>query len=217
MEPCALSSLAGFLGCINEHGYLAVFLLVFIQELGIPTIPNELVLIFAGALTTIGQLDYLLMFLTAVSADIIGTSILFFIFYFFEKKIMERMPKWIPINHYLDKIKAMIEKHDKWAIMIGRMMPYGRGYVSAAAGILNISYKVFLPMVFVSAVIWTGGYVTLGHFLGFQWKKVADFIAGYQWLALIALVLLVGGWMYWSHRKNKDKIITETNDASTGK
>lgn len=193
----------GFLGFISSHGYAAVFLLVFIQELGVPTIPNELVLIFAGALTAIGNLDYFLMFLTAVSADIIGTSILFFIFYFFEKKIMEKLPKWIPINEYLDRVKALIAKYHKWAIMIGRMMPYGRGYVSAAAGILNISYKTFLPMVFVSAVIWTGGYVTLGHFLGYQWQKVADFISGYQWMLLVALVLGVVIWIYLHKRKKR--------------
>jgi membrane protein DedA with SNARE-associated domain len=195
--------MGGFLGFITHYGYAAVFLLVFIQEVGIPTIPNELVLIFAGALTTIGHLNYWAMFFTSVAADVIGTSILFCVFYFFEKNIMERLPKWIPINEYLEKIKRLIEKHDKWAIMIGRMMPYGRGYVSAAAGILNISYKVFLPMVFISAVVWTGGYVTLGHFLGYQWKKVADFIAGYQWILLVTLILAVLVWIYVSHRKRK--------------
>lgn len=194
-----------FLNFVNEYGYLAVFLLVFLQEIGIPTVPNELVLIFAGALTTIGQLDYWVMFWTTVAADVIGTSILFFVFYFFEKNIMERIPKWIPINKYLDKIKAMIEKHDKWAIFIGRMLPYGRGYVSAAAGILNISYKVFLPMVFLSAIIWTGGYVTLGHFLGYQWEEVADFVAGYQWVVLVALALVVIAFIYIHHRKKKNE------------
>ena len=197
----------GFLGFISEYGYLAVFLLVFLQEIGIPTVPNELVLIFAGALTTIGGLDFWVMFWTTVAADVLGTSLLFCVFYFFEKNIMERIPKWIPINRYLDKIKAMIEKHDKWAIFIGRMMPYGRGYVSAAAGILNISYKVFLPMVLMSAMIWTGGYVTLGHFLGYQWKKVADFIAGYQWVLLVALVLGVIVWVYVHHRRKKQQNI----------
>ncbi len=196
----------GFLGFISEYGYLAVFLLVFLQEIGIPTVPNELVLIFAGALTTIGGLDFWVMFWTTVAADVLGTSLLFFIFYFFEKKIMERIPSWIPINHYLDKVKGMLERHDKWAIFLGRMMPYGRGYVSAAAGILNISYKIFLPMVLMSAMIWTGGYVTLGHFLGNQWEKVADFIAGYQWLLLVALVLVVIVWVYVHHRRKKRQI-----------
>lgn len=195
----------GFLSFISDYGYVAVFLLVFIQELGIPTIPNELVLIFAGALTTIGNLSFVLMFATSVAADVIGTSILFFLFYFFEKKIMERLPKWVPINKYLDKVKAMLERHSKWAIMIGRMMPYGRGYVSAAAGILNIPYRTFLPMVFISAVIWTGGYVTLGHFLGYQWQKVADFISGYQWTLLVALVLGVVIWVYIHHRRKKKR------------
>lgn len=196
-----MDPVSGFFGFVTEYGYLAVFLLVFLQELGIPTVPNELILIFAGALTTIGKLDFWVMFWTTVAADIIGTSILFFVFYFFEKKIMERLPKWVPINEYLDRIKGMVERHGKWAILIGRMMPYVRGYVSAAAGILNLPYKVFLPMVVISAMVWTGGYVTLGHFLGYQWKKVADFVSGYQWVALVAFALIVIIFIYWHHRK----------------
>jgi membrane protein DedA with SNARE-associated domain len=75
---------SGLLGFVNDYGYLAVFLLVFLQEIGIPNpVPNELVLLFAGALTSVGGLSVWLMFFTAVAADVIGTTIVFSVFYFF--------------------------------------------------------------------------------------------------------------------------------------
>ena len=90
------------LSIVNDYGYLAVFALVFLQELGVPNpVPNELVLLFAGALTTIGELNYWLMMLIVVIADVAGTSLLYFAFYFFEKSIMELLPKWLPINEQL--------------------------------------------------------------------------------------------------------------------
>ena len=202
MEP------TGLLGFVSDYGYLAVFLLVFLQEIGVPNpVPNELILLFAGALTSIGGLSVWLMLLTAVAADIIGTTLLFSIFYFFEHKIMERLAKWKALNKKLDKIKEKILRHDRWAIFLGRMMPYVRGYVSVAAGILNMPYRVFIPMVAFSAALWSGGYVVLGHFLGRQWEEVAGFIGRYQWVLLVAVVLIITGWFWLRHRKNgKNKL-----------
>ena len=198
-----MPELNGLLGFVSDYGYLAVFLLVFLQEIGVPNpVPNELVLLFAGALTSIGDLSIWLMFLTAVAADIIGTTLLFSVFYFFEHKIMEKVRKWEKINQKLDAIKAKILERGKPAIFLGRMMPFVRGYVSVAAGILNIPYKTFLPMVIFPAIIWTGGYVTLGHFLGKRWETVANFIEQYQWMLLAALILVAAIWIYLKRKKN---------------
>ena len=63
---------------ITRYGYLAVFLLVLLQELGMPNpVTNELVLLFSGYLAFSGVLNLWLVFLTAVSADCIGTTILY--------------------------------------------------------------------------------------------------------------------------------------------
>lgn len=206
MESLAFTSLLNF---VQDYGYWAVFILVFLQEIGIPNpVPNELILIFAGALTSIGGLNYWLTFLIAVSADVIGTTVLFSVFYFFEHFIIERIPKWEFINSKLDKIKSVLVKHDRWGIFLGRMMPYVRGYVSIAAGILNLPYKFFVPLVALSAFIWTGGYVTLGHFLGKNWEIVARTIEQYKWSFLIVLISIVAIIVWIRHRK-RNKIGVE--------
>jgi membrane protein DedA with SNARE-associated domain len=44
---------------ILKYGYMAIFSLVFLQEIGVPNpVPNELVLLFSGYLTSIGQLHF---------------------------------------------------------------------------------------------------------------------------------------------------------------
>ena len=193
---------SGLLGFVNHYGYLAIFLLVFLQEIGIPNpVPNELVLLFAGALTVIGGLSFWLTLLTAVTADVVGTTILFSVFYFFEHLIMEKISRWKGVNEKLEKIKERLLQRGQWGIFLGRMMPYVRGYVSVAAGILNIPYKKFLPMVVLPAILWTGGYITLGHFLGKKWESVAAFIGQYQWILLAAVVVIIANVIYWKGRK----------------
>lgn len=69
---------------IAHYGYPAIFSLVFLQEIGVPNpVPNELVLLFSGYLAFLGALNFVLVFLTVVAADFIGTSILYLVFYFF--------------------------------------------------------------------------------------------------------------------------------------
>jgi len=72
---------------------MAIFALVFLQEIGIPTlVPNELVLVFSGYLTVDGTLSLPLVFTAAILGDFLGTTVLFYVFYFFGKKILEKKP-----------------------------------------------------------------------------------------------------------------------------
>ena len=48
-----------FSAYIIKYGYLAIFSLVFLQEIGVPNpVPNELVLLFSGYLTSTGKLNF---------------------------------------------------------------------------------------------------------------------------------------------------------------
>lgn len=180
-------------GYISHYGYLAVFSLVFLQEIGIPNpVPNELVLLFSGYLASIGTLSLPLIFLTVVAADFLGTGLLYFVFYFFGKVILEKKPRWIPIHKgHIERLSAFISKRDWWGIYLGRLIPYLRGYTSIAAGFLQLKPKVFLTMVLLSAVTWSGGYVIAGKIMGPYWQVVADQIGGMSRLIYIILGALL--------------------------
>jgi membrane protein DedA with SNARE-associated domain len=175
---------------ISEYGYAAIFLLVFLQEIGVPNpIPNELVLLFCGYLASTGVMDFSLVFLTAVSADFIGTSVLFFVFYFFGHWILDHKPRWLPISHAnIEKLSGKISRRGRWGILLGRLLPYLRGYVSVAAGLLQIKPKVFLVSVIVSAILWSGGYVIAGKLMGPYWDRFTEAIGGIN----TALFIVVG-------------------------
>jgi membrane protein DedA with SNARE-associated domain len=168
---------------ILNHGYWIIFILVFSQEIGIPNpVPNELILLYAGYLASDGHFNAVYIILIAIAADFIGTSILYGVFYAFRLAISQTRPKWLP----LDKIevwKQKISKRGKWGIFIGRHIPYIRGYTSAAAGLLGISPKIFMPIVLCSAITWSGGLVLLGKILG---NNVGQFAADTGWKIMLA-------------------------------
>jgi membrane protein DedA with SNARE-associated domain len=177
---------------VTKYGYLAIFILVFLQEIGMPNpFPNELLLIFSGYLTYKGVLGIPLVILSAVSADFIGTSILFFLFNKGGEFIMEKKPKWIPISHVL--IKTMITKvNDRGlsGIFIFRITPFTRGYASVISGLLQIKSAKFLTIALSSALTWASFYVLSGYFIGPYWYSFVQNIENLKYF--LTLMLFIG-------------------------
>lgn len=196
---------------ITSYGYIAVFSLVFLQEIGIPNpVPNELVLIFGGYLAFTGVLSFWLVVLTAVLADFSGTTALYVVFYFSGKYVMSHIPKWIPFSQEkLDKLSKKLSQDNPWSIYVGRLIPYLRGYTSLAAGLLQIRPRTYLTAVLVSAITWSGGYVIVGKLTGKYWEQLANKIGGLQnaVLWLVVAVAVVFGVRYLN-KKRKKKIMS---------
>jgi len=184
---------AGVMHYIAEFGYLAIFLLVLLQELGVPNpVTNEFVLLFSGYLAYCGVLQFWPVFLTAVSADCIGTTVLYAVFYRFGGSIVRHRPKWVPMSQeQLDSVAARISKRQHLGIYLARLVPFLRGYASVAAGILPIPPRVFLPAVVFSAVTWSGGYVIAGRLLGPYWEQAASRIGWVEVAVLVVAVVIV--------------------------
>ncbi len=178
---------------LAKYGYYAIFLLVFIQELGIPNpITNELVLIFCGYLSYTGTLSFYKVILVAISADFIGTSILFFIFYSFSKWLIEHSPKWLPLNgETIEKLKTRLLRHGNRSVFVGRLTPFLRGYVSVAAGMLHVKPQAFLGTVIISAVTWSGGLVLLGRLIGPYWNQMIKESGLISNIVLIVVLIIV--------------------------
>jgi membrane protein DedA with SNARE-associated domain len=184
---------------IARHGYLAIFLLVFSQEIGIPNpVPNELTILFSGYLSYLGVLSLPLVFLCAASADFLGTALLFLAFHYFGARLLPRAPPWVPVRR-IERLKERLSGRGDWALFVGRLISYLRGYVSVAAGLIGVPPRVFLATVVWSSVVWAGAWAAAGHLLGpgwealvteFHFSKVSLIIAAATAAGLAAVVYL---------------------------
>ncbi len=182
---------AALVAYITKYGLIAVFSLVFLQEMGMPNpVPTELVILFSGYLSSIGKLNFAAVFFTAVAADFIGTSILYFVFYYFSSWVLARLSKRISMNK-IDRLRTKLARRSFWSVYAGRLLPYLRGYASVAAGILEIPPQIFLPAVVLSAITWSGGYVVAGKLLGPQWTNLASKLGTGKLVILVLIVLII--------------------------
>jgi membrane protein DedA with SNARE-associated domain len=174
---------------IITYGYIAIFSLVFLQEIGVPNpVPNEVVLLFSGYLSSVGKLDYITVLITVIAADATGSSLLYMTFYHFGQRVLQKWPHIIPPGK-LAYFTARVSHQDRWSIYVGRHIPFLRGYTAVAAGLLKISPTIFLPAVLLSALTWSGGYVMAGKLLGHEYIDVVSKLAVGK-LALAGLVVL---------------------------
>ena len=149
---------------ISHYGYLAIFVLVFLQEAGFPNpVPNELVLLFSGYLVFSGIFNFYIVILIALVADVTATSILYFTFMEFGSQILKRKPRWIPISlSRIELFSRSLSEGGLTSIFICRLTPFIRGYTSVIAGLLQVKTAYFVPIALLSATLWASAYILIG-------------------------------------------------------
>ena len=195
---------------IAQYGYIGIFSLVFLQEIGVPNpISNELVLLFSGYLTSVQKLDLIAVLITVIAADTLGTSLLYTLFFYFGPYVLQKWPRLIPTSR-LAFITARVAKHNCWSIYICRLIPFVRGYTSVAAGLLHTAPSIFLPAVLLSALTWSGGYVIAGRLLGYKYvNAISKLATGRVVLAGFALLIIITFlWPYIHHRFKTKRVHT---------
>lgn len=178
---------------ITAYGYWAIFWLIFLQEIGVPNpVSNEFILLFSGSLGFTGLLSFPLIFLTAVFADVLGAAVLYTVFHFFGHYLLSKRPKWLPISEKnINYLQGVMQKHGMWGVFLGRLLPFARGYAAVAAGLFCVRWPKFYTSVIASALLWSGGFVTLGFIFGSYITQVENTTGGIEKILVGAIILTV--------------------------
>jgi membrane protein DedA with SNARE-associated domain len=202
---------------IIRYGYIAIFTLIFLQEIGMPNpFPNELLLIFTGYLTFKGLLFLPFVILTAISADFLGTNILYFLFFNAGTYIIQKKPSWFPLSaRMLDQLTTKITEGGKFSIFLFRLTPFTRGYTSVITGLLRVKPKVFLPIAMSSGMIWASIYVIIGRLIGPSWNKFSENLNSFRYvlLGVLALALCIVFIIVYYRKRFKQNVEAGINNS----
>ena len=177
---------------ISHYGYLAIFLCIFLQEVGAPTpLPNELILLFTGYLAFTGVLHTALVIVTVVCGDLLAATILYTVFHFFGNYLLSSKSRWIPISQQSIRHQSQkIARHGFRGIVIGRLSPFIRGYVAAICGLLHINPRRYAASILITSILWGAIYITTGYLLGPYWEYVNAHIESFKYI-LISIPLAI--------------------------
>jgi membrane protein DedA with SNARE-associated domain len=209
-DPAQAGGLTGWVAAVIQSlGEFGVGLLVALESI-IPPIPSELVLAMAGYLAGEGKFNVLLVAVAATVGSVVGALFL----YGLGRAIGEdRLKRWldrVPLVDLddLEKADRWFERHGRWAVLIGRVVPVVRSLVSIPAGANRMPVGEFVGLTALGSGVWNALFVGLGYALGSQWQQVGRYSNWVNIGLYAAVAVLIGTWVVKRLRKRRQRQLT---------
>jgi membrane protein DedA with SNARE-associated domain len=196
------SSITSFIG---NHGVYAVFVLMAIDAV-FPA-ASELVMLYAGALAAgafPGQhvvlfgheisshaAAYVVMALAGTLGYLVGSIIGWAIGLYGGRPFLERRGRLFHLDEAkLDRAEKWFARWDDFAVLIGRITPIVRSFISIPAGVFEMPFVRYVVMTLVGSAIWAFGFAAAGWALGTSYEHVHNDFRYVDYI-IVAVVVLV--------------------------
>jgi membrane protein DedA with SNARE-associated domain len=187
---------------VQDHQTSGLFVVIFLEELGVPLpAPGDVAIAYGGYLTTTGAIPYPLAYAAVVAGAVLGSACNLTISRRYGRPFVQRFGKYIGVTEQkLVRAEAIFKRWGPWAIIIGRHIPGMRIVLSALSGILGVPYRVFIPCVLVSATAWAAIFLELGRHIGPRILEAFQIVPAHliPWI-LLGLALLLIGYLGYEH------------------
>ena len=90
----------------------------------------------------------------------------------------------------LDQARRWFERTGRWGLMVGCFVPGFRHLMAYLAGTTRLTLRTFALFAYSGAVFWVLTFVTVGRYLGEEWKHASHMI--HRGLLLLSLVVMTG-------------------------
>lgn len=199
----------------KQYGYLAVFLGIALESLGIP-VPGETITLVGGFLAGSGELDYWLVLGTASMGAVVGSAIGYWIGRLGGWALLLKAGRLFRISEeQLTEAKTEFGENAGRAVFFGRFIAFLRILASPMAGIVEMPFPQFMLFNLAGATVWASVMVTLSFFLGrlIPLEELISWVAKFAIVALFLVIawFVVPGWL--ESRKLKQSSISEQPTA----
>jgi membrane protein DedA with SNARE-associated domain len=160
-----------------QHSPLSLwgpFIVLLLCGLGLP-VPEDVVLVAAGALGEIDGRSWIEVSLLMYAGVMLGDSSIFIAGRYFGSQL--RKARWF--QRYFSakkqaKVEDLFDRYDSWVLFVGRFLPGLRAPIFFTAGSTRVKFWKFFFFDGLAALISVPFFVWLGHWL---WAKFKDDIA----------------------------------------
>lgn len=178
---------------ITDYGYLALFILTFLE--------GETVLVIAGFLAFQGKLELPLVVLFAFLGTFAGDQTFFYLGRYKGIAFLEKRPLW---HSKTDKVFDLLARH-QIKVVLGFRFLYGvRNVTPFVIGASRMNPFKFFALNFLGALVWAA---SVGY-LGFQFGHLAEAMMGeiqkYE-MYILGVLIAIGCFLFWrSTRKSAE-------------
>jgi membrane protein DedA with SNARE-associated domain len=214
---------------IGDYGLYAVFLLMLVDAV-FPA-ASELVMVYAGAVaagafpgqdvTLFGaHIDstfwaYVAMALAGTIGYLVGSIIGWSIGRYGGRPFLERHGRWVHVTPAsLHRAEAWFSRWGDWAVLVGRVVPVARSFISIPAGVLEMPLGRYTVLTAIGSAAWCFALAGAGVALGQSWQNFHE-----QWryadyaVALVVAAAVVYGVVRFMRRRARRRAVQSPTDG----
>jgi len=201
---------------IATQGAYAVFVLMAIDAV-FPA-ASEVVMLYAGAVAAgvfpgthhvslfgakvgFGIGAFIVMALAGTLGYFVGALIGWWIGLRGGRPLLERRGRWLHVTpERLDRAERWFERWGNFGVLVGRVTPVVRSFVSIPAGIFEMRLAPYTLYTLVGSAVWSFAIAGVGYGLGSSYKS---FDRGFKYVeyAIVAGVLVLAAYLIYRLRK----------------
>jgi membrane protein DedA with SNARE-associated domain len=182
-----LASISGSVtSFVGNHGVYAVFLLMAVDAV-FPA-ASELVMVYAGALASGAfasqhvvlfgsRIDsaegaFVTIALAGTLGYVVGSIGGWAIGRYGGRPFVERRGRMLHLGpERLDRAERWFDRHDRWAVLLGRVTPVVRSFVSIPAGVFEMPFWPYLVLTALGSAIWAFALAGIGWAFGSNYER----------------------------------------------
>ncbi len=186
---------------VDHYGLLAVLILMAAESCAIP-LPSEVIMPVAGALAALGHLNIVAAIVAGGLGNLAGSLIAYGLAAWLGEPLLLGPGRYIGVRRsHLQLADRWFQRHGLPAVLIGRVLPVVRTYISFPAGLARIDLVRFAGLTLAGSLVWSAGLAAGGYALGrVAYTRFAHPIGTVAIILAVLVVLAVVGW-FWHGRR----------------
>ncbi len=202
---------------VGDYGLYAVFFLMLIDAV-LPA-GSEIVMVYGGAIASgaiagqsatlfgyefaPGLSAYLAIALAGSIGYVIGSVLGWEVGRRGGRPYLERHGRWLHLDHErLERAEAWFLRYEDWAVLLGRLTPVVRSFISIPAGILEAPLRRYTLLTLLGSSLWCFAFAGAGWAAGSSWES---FHHAFRYADVVVGVVLVAaaGWLAWRFTRGR--------------
>jgi membrane protein DedA with SNARE-associated domain len=184
-------------------GLPGLFALMAVESFGVPPLPSEVILPFAGFLVATGDLPLAPTVAVALAGGLVGAYAAYAVGRWWRHRITGLGVGPIRLREsHLEQMDRWFREHGEATVALARCVPVVRAYISYPAGTAKMDARYFGIYTLLGSVPFTLALVFAGIELGHHWGAV-EYTFRYLDLAIYAVLIAAGAYfltVYLVHR-----------------
>jgi membrane protein DedA with SNARE-associated domain len=186
---------------LTHAGYAALLLFGFLEACCIP-ISSEITFGFAGILASQGHLSLVLVIVVGSLGELLGSGAAYAVGRVGGRPLVDRVGKYVLLTRKdVDRAERFFAGRGSWAVLIGRMLPVIRAFVSIVAGVVEMPAAQFGILNLIGTVVYATVLSVIGYELGHAWNSISHDISIGGYVLVVLVVAAIAAFIVYRLRE----------------